>query len=72
MSCRLLGADRTHSKIAFGHVAKVVIDFNGLHDARHCFAAKRSNARRHDRMTLAEILSQLVVECANAGGLSGF
>src|SRR5271166_1864639 len=43
-------------------VAKVVIDFDGLDDARDCFGSQRSNAYRHDRMALAEILSQLVVE----------
>ena len=53
-------------------VAKVVIDFDGLDDARHCFRAKRGNARRHHRMTLVEILSQLVVERANAVRLGGF
>ena len=53
-------------------VAKVVVDFDRLDDARHCFRAKRSNAHRHHRMTLVEILSQLVVERANAVGLSGF
>ena len=53
-------------------VAKVVVDFDGLDDARDCFGAERSDARRHDRMTLAEILSQLVVERANAVGLRGF
>jgi hypothetical protein len=41
-------------------VAKVVIDFDGFDDARDHFAAKRSNAHRHHRMTLAEILSQHV------------
>ena len=48
-------------------------DFDGLLTMRaYCFRAKRSNAYRHHRMTLAEILSQLVVERANAGGLGGF
>ena len=53
-------------------MAKVVIDFDGLDDARDCFGAERSGGPGHDRMTLAEILSQLVVERANAVGLSGF
>jgi hypothetical protein len=38
-------------------VAKVVVDFDGLDDARNCSRAKRSNAYRHHRMALAEILS---------------
>jgi len=38
-------------------VAKVVIDLDGLHDARDSFGAERSDAYRHDRMALAEILS---------------
>ena len=53
-------------------VAKVVIDFDSLDDARDCFGTERSDAYRHDRMALAEILSQLIVERANAGGLGGF
>ena len=53
-------------------VAKVVVGFDGLDDARDGFGAERSDACRHDRMTLVEILSQLVVERANAGGLGGF
>ena len=53
-------------------VAKVVVDFDGLDDARNRFRAKRSNAYRHHRMTLVEILSQLVVERANAVRLRGF
>ena len=42
-------------------MAKVVVDFDRLDDARDCFGAERSDAYRHDRMVLAEILSQLVV-----------
>jgi hypothetical protein len=38
-------------------VAKVVVDFDRLHDARDCFGPERSNAYRHDRMAVAEILS---------------
>ena len=53
-------------------VAKVVINFDGLDDARDRFRAERSNARRHHRMTLAEILSQGIVERANAVRLRGF
>jgi hypothetical protein len=53
-------------------VAKVVVDFDCLDDARDCFGTERSNAYRHDRMALAEILSQLVVESSNAVGLCGF
>ena len=50
-------------------VAKVVVDFDCLDDARHCFGTERSDAYRHHRVTLVEILSQLVVERANAVGL---
>ena len=53
-------------------VAKVVVDFDRLDDARYRFGAERSDARRHDRMALIEILSQLVVERANAVRLRGF
>jgi hypothetical protein len=49
--------------------AKVVVDFDRLDDARDCFGAERNDAYRHDRMALAEILSQLVVESSNAVGL---
>ncbi len=52
-------------------MAKVVIDFDGPDDARDCFGAERSNAYRHDRMAMTEILSQLVVESSNAVGLRG-
>ena len=38
-------------------VAKVVVDFDGLDDVRDCFGSERSNAGRHDRLPLAEILS---------------
>ena len=38
-------------------MAKVVVDFDGLDDVRDCFGSERSNACRHDRMPLAEILS---------------
>ncbi len=38
-------------------VAKVVIDFDSLDDARDGFGAERSDACRHDRMALVEILS---------------
>ena len=50
-------------------MAKVVVDFDCLDDARHCFGTERSDAYRHHRVTLVEILSQLVVERANAVGL---
>ena len=53
-------------------VAKVVVDFDRLDDARDDFGSERSDAYRHDRMALAEILSQLVVESSNAVGLCGF
>ena len=52
-------------------VAKVVVDFDGLDDVRDCFGSERSNAYRHDGMTLAEVLSEFVVEISNAFGLSG-
>src|SRR5271163_4610227 len=65
--------DLERTKVVFSMwivgVAKVVIDFDGLDDARDCFGSQRSNAYRHDRMALAEILSQLVVERANVVGL---
>jgi len=53
-------------------VAKVIVDFDRLDDARDGFGSERSDAYRHDRMALAEILSQLVVESSNAVGLCGF
>ena len=71
-----LAIDLERAKVMFFvwivSVAKVVVDFDRLDDARDRFRAKRSNARRHHRMTLAEILSQLVVERANAVRLCGF
>jgi hypothetical protein len=53
-------------------MAKVVVDIDGLDYARDCFGSERSNAWRHESITVAEVLPQLVIEISNAVGLRGF
>jgi hypothetical protein len=47
-------------------MAKVVVDFDDLDDARDRFGPERGNDHGDGRMALAKILSQFVVERANS------
>ena len=53
-------------------MAKIVVHRDGIDDAGDGFGAEGGDPGSHDGMAVWQVAAQLVIECANAVGPSGF